>query len=198
MGAAVFKDYTGRFYYLLHPRPTVVVGSLCPNGRINFMPASWNTPVSEEPPTVAVAIDSGNYTRECLDYCGEATLNVLSLDDADLIYGLGSISGRNVDKVSQYGVELVDSVSVKPPGIRKALAVLETKVLSKHRVGESVLYVLQVVKARVREGITDTYGYLLNVVSPALHGSGRYFYGVGSRKEAARKGGFKPKAIPTE
>lgn len=194
----MFRDYTGRFYYLLHPRPTVVVGSVCPNGRVNFMPASWNTPVSEEPPTVAVAIDSSSYTRECLDYCGEATLNVLSLDDADLIYGLGSISGRDVDKVSQYGVELVDSISVKPPGIRKALAVLETKVLSKHRIGESVLYVLQVVKARVREGVVDRYGYLPNVANPALHGSGRYFYGVGSRKEAARRGGFKPKAIPPE
>jgi len=194
----MFRDYAGRFYYLLHPRPTVVVGSVCPNGKVNFMPASWNTPVSEEPPTIAVAIDSSSYTRECLDYCGEATLSILSLDDVDLIYSLGSTSGRDVDKVSQYGVEIVDSITIRPPGIKKALAVLETRVLNKYQVGESVLYVLQVVKVRVREGVADKYGYVLSVVSPALHGSGRYFYGVGPRREAARRGGFKPKTTPPE
>jgi len=194
----VLRDYPGRFYYLLHPRPTVIVGSVCPNGRVNFMPASWNTPVSEEPPTVAVAIDSSSYTRECLDYCGEATLSILSLDDVDLIYSLGSTSGRDVDKVSRYGVEVVDSVAIRPPGIRRALAVLETKVLSRYQVGEAVLYVLRVVKARVREGVADKYGYIIGAASPALHGSGRYFYGVGPRREAARRGELKPKATPPE
>jgi len=185
----MFRDYTGKFYYLLHPRPTVIVGSVCPNGRVNLMPASWNAPVSEEPPTVAVAIDSGSYTRECLDYCGEATLSIPSLEDADLIYLLGTTSGRDVDKVAQYGVELVDSVDVKPPGVKRALAILETRVLGKYQVGESVLYILQVLRARVKEGAADRYGYVLSSVSPALHGAGRYFYRVGSRREAARRGG---------
>ncbi|MCI4446900.1 MAG: flavin reductase, partial [Pyrobaculum sp.] len=56
--------YEGKFYRLLHPRPTVVIASKCPNGRINLMPASWNTPVSEEPPTVAVAVEKEAYTHQ--------------------------------------------------------------------------------------------------------------------------------------
>jgi flavin reductase (DIM6/NTAB) family NADH-FMN oxidoreductase RutF len=192
----MFRNYIGRFYYLLHPRLTVIVGSVCPNGRVNLMPASWNTPVSEEPPAVAVAIDSSSYTRECLDYCGEATLSILSLEDSDLIYLLGTTSGRDVDKVAQYGVELVDSVDVRPPGIKRALAILETRVLSKYQVGESILYILQVLRARVREGVADRYGYTLSTVSPALHGVGRYFYGVGPRREAARRGGYRHKTTP--
>lgn len=185
----MFTEFSGKFYYLLHPRPTVIVGTLCPNGRFNFMPASWNTPVSEDPPTVAVAIDSASYTRECLDYVGEATVNILSLDDVQLVYDLGSVSGRNVDKVSKFGLELAESFTIKPPGLSKALAVLETRVRYRYVVGEAVLYVLEVVRTRIREGVANKYGFLIpEKVNIPLHASGRYFYGVGYRRLAAKKG----------
>lgn len=185
----MLEEFTGKFYYLLHPRPTVVLGTLCPNGRVNFMPASWNTPVSEEPPTVAVAVDSEAYTRECLDYCGEASISVLALEDVQLVFDLGSVSGRTTDKVSLFKLELVDSLTIKPPGISRSLVVLESKVRSKYPIGESVLYLLEVTKARARKGAVDRFGYLFpRGVNIPLHGSGRYFYGVGSLKQAAKKG----------
>jgi len=188
LGDELFEEFAGRFYYLLHPRPTVVIGTLCPNGRTNFMPASWNTPVSEEPPTVAVAVDSEAYTRECLDYCGEASLNILSLDDVQLLYDLGSVSGRDVDKVSRFRLELLESLTIKPPGILRSLAILESKVVGKYLIGESVLYVFEVKKVRVRSGVADKFGFILSEkINIPLHASGRYFYGVGARKLATRK-----------
>ncbi len=184
----MFEEFTGRFYYLLHPRPVVVVGTLCPNGRANFAPVSWSTPVSEEPPAVAIAVDAGAYTRECLDFCGEASLNVLSLDDAQLVYDLGSASGRDVDKVSRFKLELVESESIRPPGLSRSLAILESGAAGRYPVGESVLYVLEVRRARVRRGTADRFGYLLSEgVNVLLHGSGRYFYGVGPRRVAAKR-----------
>ncbi len=166
----------------------LVVGTLCPNGRANFAPVSWNTPVSEEPPAVAIAVGTEAYTRECLDFCGEASLNVLSLDDAQLAYDLGSTSGREVDKVSTFGLELVEGESVRPPGLSRSLAILESRVLGRHPVGETVLYVLEVRRARVRGGVADRFGYLLSEgVNVLLHGSGRYFYGAGPRRVAARR-----------
>jgi flavin reductase (DIM6/NTAB) family NADH-FMN oxidoreductase RutF len=189
VGSDTFTEYSGRFYYLLHPRPTVVVGTVCPNGRANFMPVSWNMPVGEEPPTVALAIGSDAYTRECLDYCGEASLSILGLSDAQLAYDLGSVSGRDVDKVSAFKLGLVESLTVRPPGLSQSLAILESKVVGRYPIGDVVLYVLQVTKARVREGVADRFGFVFSRdVNVLLHGSGRTFYGVGPRVLASRKG----------
>ncbi|MCS7099793.1 MAG: flavin reductase family protein [Sulfolobales archaeon] len=185
----MFEEFTGKFYYLLHPRPTVVVGTLCPNRRANFMPASWNTPVSEEPPTVAIAIDSYAYTRECLDFHGEATLNILELGDAQLVYDLGSVSGREVDKVSRFRLELVESSTIAPPGLARSIAILESRVIGKYPIGETYLYVLEVTSARVRKGVADRFGFLFTEgVNIPLHASGRYFYGVDPRKLVLKKG----------
>lgn len=189
VGSDTFTEYTGKFYYLLHPRPTIVVGTVCPNNRVNFMSASWNMPVSEEPPIIALAIGSEAYTRECLDYCGEASLNILSLEDAQLVYDLGSVSGRDIDKVSTFKLDLVDSITIRPPGLSRSLAIIESKVIGKYPAGEAFLYLLQVTKARVREGVADRFGFLFSKgVNIALHGSGRTFYGVGPRVLASRKG----------
>ena len=56
------------FYRTLHPSLTVVLITKCPNGRLNAMPASWNMPVAEEPPSVAVSVYRGTYTFQCLEH----------------------------------------------------------------------------------------------------------------------------------
>jgi len=42
------------FYLLLHPRPAYLIGSGKVGEKVNFMAASWVSPVSEEPPLVGV------------------------------------------------------------------------------------------------------------------------------------------------
>ena len=180
-------EYRGKFYRLLHPRPTIVVATLCPNGRVNLMPASWNTPVSEEPPTIAVAIYRETYTYECLRHHGEATINVPSHDDIDLVYRLGTVSGRDVDKVRQFNVELVPSEVVKVPGMARALAIYESRAVASYDVGECALYIFEVLKVKVREGVADEWGLDFSKANIPLHGAGRVFHTVNPRKMFARK-----------
>ncbi|GAY26049.1 flavin reductase [Desulfurococcaceae archaeon AG1] len=183
----MYIEYKGKFYRPLHPRPTVVLGTLCKNGRVNLMPASWNTPVSEEPPTVAIAVDKTTYTYECLEYHGEATINVASDTQIQLVYDLGSVSGRSVDKVEKFSVELVPSVKIKPPGLQGSLAILEGRVMSRYPVGEVMLYIFEILLVRVLEGIADEWGLDLSKANLLLHSAGRVFYRVAPTKLFARK-----------
>jgi len=182
-----YEDYGGKFYRLLHPRLTVIVASACPNGRVNLMPASWNTPISEDPPTIGVAVDGGSFTHECLEFSGEATINVPSSDMLNVVYSLGSVSGRDVDKVTAFGVRLVESARIKTPGIDGSLAIYEGRVVNKLEVGEVTFYVFEVLKTRVRRGVADEFGYDFSRVNVLLHGAGRVFHTVNPRKLWARK-----------
>ncbi len=180
-------EYRGTFYRLLHPRPTVIVVSKCPGGKTNMMPASWNTPVSEEPPTIAVAVDKSTYTWTCLEHLPEATINVPSIDDVDLIYRLGSMSGRDVDKTTELGVELAPSERVSVPHMARAIAVYEVRVHSKVDVGEVTLYVFEVLRTLARNGLADEWGIDLSKANIPLHGAGRVFHRVDQRKVYAQK-----------
>lgn len=175
-----------RFYYVLHPSPTVVIVTKCPNGRYNAMPASWNMPVSEEPPSVAVAIDRESYTFECLESHPEATINVPHSGQVDLVYALGSVSGRDVDKVAKYGLKLEESASISVPRWSDAIASIEARVWKKLDVGEVRLYVFEVLGVYVREDLYTRWGWDLTKTSILLHGAGRTFYTVGRRLVAKK------------
>ncbi|MEM1610118.1 MAG: flavin reductase family protein [Sulfolobales archaeon] len=183
----MYIEYRGKFYRPLHPRPTVVLGVICRDGRVNLMPASWNTPVSEEPPTVAVAVDRTTYTYECLEYHGEATINVPSDAQLQLVYDLGSVSGRSVDKVRKFSVELVPSIKIKPPGLQGSIAILEGRVYAKYDVGEVKLYIFEVLLTRILEGLVDEWGIIFDKTNILLHGAGRVFHRVNPIKLFAKK-----------
>ncbi len=182
-----YVEYKHTFYRPMHPRPTVIIGTICPGERINFMPASWNMPVSEDPPTIAVAIDRNTYTYTCLEYNSEATINMASADQYQLAYDLGSVSGREVDKISRFKIEVVSSEVIKPPGLAGSLAIYETRVMSKLDVGEVRVYVFEVLKIRVLEGYVTEYGPDLRKTNILLHGIGRVFYKVDPKAIYAKK-----------
>ncbi len=73
-----------KFYYLLHPRPVVIIGSgSIKNNEINFMACSWITLISEEPETFGFACYKEHYTAELvLKY---RQFSVIVTDNIDLI-----------------------------------------------------------------------------------------------------------------
>ncbi|MEM1607741.1 MAG: flavin reductase family protein [Ignisphaera sp.] len=174
------------FYYLWHPRPVVVILSVCEGGRYNAMPASWITPVSEEPPTIAVAIDRESYTFTCIEYSKEATFNIPSAQHVDVVYKLGSVSGRSVDKIKMFGLSLAKANRVGAPIWQDAIGWLEGRVTSFVDVGEVRLYVFEVLDYYAKADAISEWGWQLQKANPIHHGAGRWFYLVGRHIAASK------------
>lgn len=173
----------GRFYLLLHPRPAYLIGSGRTGERVNFMAASWVTPIAEEPPLVGVAVGVDSYTRELIDAYGEFTVNVLPMDKLDLIYYAGSRSGREEDKTKL--INPVRGEKVQAPVAEAAVGVLECKVSGKVEAQDAIFYVGEVLVARADEGAFDEKrGWDTAKVDIPLHNWGRGFYGLGRFRTA--------------
>jgi Flavin reductase like domain. len=81
----------------------------------------------------------------------------------------------------------VPSDVVKVPTWKDAIAVYETRVMNRLDVGESTLFVFEVLKVKVRPGIADEWGFDFGKVNIPLHGAGRVFHRVEARKLFARR-----------
>ncbi len=169
------------FYLLLHPRPVIVVSTRCPNGRVNLAPIAWITPVAEDEPTIALAVDRSNYTCECIEYCKEAVINIPSIDQAEIVYKLGTTSGREVDKVSSLGIKLESSNKVSVPRWADALGWIEVKLRSSIDIGEVRLFIMDVLDYYAKQDAVTEWGWNLSRTSPLLHVAGRAFASVGRR-----------------
>ena len=157
-----------KYYLLLHPRPAYIIGSGLVGEKVNFMAASWVTPVSEEPPRVAVAVDVESYTHELIEKYGEYTVNVLPVDKLNLVYKVGSTSGREVDKSQWFKYRRGEKVGA--PVILDSLAYLECKVVDTHEAEDVTLFIADVLLAKANiEYFSSQRGWDFKKVNIPLH-----------------------------
>lgn len=119
------------------------------DGKVNTMTISWGHIGIEwgKPIFVAYVRDS-RYTREMLDGSEEFTVNIPYGElDAKILGFCGTKSGRNVDKVRELGLTLVESDNVSVPGIRELPLTLECR----------KLYQLKQETAGIPQDIQDRY-----------------------------------------
>ncbi len=147
------------WYKLLHPRPTYIIAAAHGDKR-SIMAASWVMPVSEEPPRLALAIETESYTYHLIRESGYFSINILFADQLDKIWRAGTISGYDVeDKPSAVGLDLV--MSDHAPIVRGAVAAIISRVWKTISVGDTDLVIGDVLKAELfRENTFDKrYGW---------------------------------------
>ncbi len=182
----------GRWYYLLHPRPAYVLAAAA-GGRVNFMAASWVMPFSEEPPRIVAALEKESLTAEYIRKSGVFTVNVLSVEHVDFIYSAGTMSGREVDKVSLLGAKFAfDTVTGAPRLVEpRPMGFLEVRVFRVYSdLAEDVdLVVGDVVAAYADPGLfNERFGWDLRRARVAMHAAGRGFTTASQLFVARRRG----------
>jgi flavin reductase (DIM6/NTAB) family NADH-FMN oxidoreductase RutF len=115
-------------YLLLNHGPVTLVTSRS-GLRSNVMAASWAMPLDFDPPKVAVVIDRNTLTRELVDAAGEFALNVPPQALAEMVVGVGSVSGREADKWSRFAVGTLPAARIDAPLVAGCIAWLECRVL---------------------------------------------------------------------
>jgi len=131
-----------RAYRILHPKVAFILITKY-GEKVNAMALAWHMPVEES--KLAIAIDRENYSYELLSKSGEFTLNVV--DDVNLIWRVGTTSGRKVDKIKKFGIELEEGVKISTPHIRNARAYLECKVEKEVKMEEHSIVIADIVHA---------------------------------------------------
>ena len=114
---------------LLNHGPTVLVTS-AHDGRRNVMAAAWSMPVEFTPPRIALVIDKTTFTRELVAASGTLGVCIPGAGLADLVYTVGSCSGRDGDKFARFGIACHDSPTLHLPMLQAGCAAwLECRLL---------------------------------------------------------------------
>lgn len=103
--------------------------------KVNSMVIGWGTyGVEWSRPMFVIYIREGRFTREQLDKNPEFTVNIpMGEYDKKIIRICGSESGRNMDKIAEAGMTLVEGQEVSVPGIKEFPLTLECKVVFRQK-----------------------------------------------------------------
>jgi flavin reductase (DIM6/NTAB) family NADH-FMN oxidoreductase RutF len=136
-----------RCYRLLNHGPTTLI-TTANEGRANVMAAAWVMPLDFTPPKVAVVFAQDTYTRFLVDATGEFAINVPPRALAELTQAVGSVGGREVDKIARYSIATFSASMISVPLVEKCVAWLECRVISEPAIQQSYdLFVAEVVAA---------------------------------------------------
>ena len=99
--------------------------------KVNSMVIGWGTlGVNWSRPVFAVYVREGRFTRKQLDQNPEFTINVpVGEFDKKIISICGRQSGRDIDKIQEAGLTLVEPESISVPAVREFPLTLECRVM---------------------------------------------------------------------
>jgi flavin reductase (DIM6/NTAB) family NADH-FMN oxidoreductase RutF len=146
-------------FQYFYPYTVALVGASW-EGRANFMSAAWHSPLSFDPPLFGVMISGKRFTHRLIKEAGEFTVNFLGYDQARLAADLGRTSGRDRDKVKDFGVTLAPSRTIGSPIIAQAYAALECRLAEVRTYGDHDLFVGRVQAVQHEERAFDEGGLL--------------------------------------
>ncbi len=112
----------------------------------NIMALSWWTFVSNKPPMMAICLSKKGYTHELIDETGEFGFHLIGNEYQEMAMKCGRCSGRNTDKVKEFGFLLQDADVIGTKLIDRYKIALECKVVSSMEASDHWLYIAEIVK----------------------------------------------------
>ena len=140
----------------------VYIISTWDKGRPTGCTANSAMQITSDPATIAVSINHGNYTNECINRTGRFAISVLSEQSDPQIIGIfGFQSGRDVNKFDSVPFEVKGYL----PVVKDSCAFMSCEVIDKMETATHTVFLGRVVDMDVLKDETPmTYAYYHNVV----------------------------------
>lgn len=160
---------------ILAPRITVLITTIDKTGIVDVAPYSFVTPVSFDPPTIAIAIAPQRHTMDNIKETKEFVINVPTSELARSIMASAKPYRKDLDKIKESWLSTTESKKVKPPRINECMAWMECTLDWVKPCGDHNLVVGKIVKADwktdcEKDGMIDLNKYPL-----AMHLGGKTF-----------------------
>ena len=169
---------------LLGGGPVVLVTTAF-HGNHNVMPAAHVTPLSHDPPLVGLAVHPTRHTHDMIKASEAFALNIPSRDLLDHCQYLGSVSGRELDKLQLTKLPTFGARRIDAPLLEGCVGYLECSVEDAYPTGDHTLFVGKVIAAQVEADAFDGTWRLDEAGLKPLHFLGMNLYALlGERLEA--------------
>ncbi len=140
------------------PVPAVLVTSIGKDGRVNVFTVGWTGVACTKPPMVTIAVRKERLSYENIRGTGEFVINLTTRDMLKMTDFCGCRSGRTIDKIKHFGLELEAGVDVGVPSLVKSPVALECKVCSVTELGSHDLFIAEIVRNKVEKSLIDGSG----------------------------------------
>jgi flavin reductase (DIM6/NTAB) family NADH-FMN oxidoreductase RutF len=172
-----------KYNRLINHSPVLLVTTI-KRGKPNVMAMAWYSPLSKNPPLIGVILDQKNYTHRLVEGSGELVLNLPHRDLIREVYFCGSISGREVDKFAETGLNAEASHIVKPPLVTECIAHIECEVEELNVAGDHTIFVVKPRLCLAEKSLFDeTWDTSIPSASGIHHLGGPFFLSDGPRVE---------------
>ncbi|MEX1255277.1 MAG: flavin reductase family protein [Dehalococcoidia bacterium] len=160
---------------LLGGGPVVLVTTAW-RGNYNVMPAAYTTPLSFNPPLIGIAVHASRHTHDMIKYSEEFALNIPTRELLDHCQYLGSVSGRDLDKLDLTKLPTFRARKVDAPLLEGCVGYIECGVSDAYVIGDHTLFVGKVVAAQAEKDAFDETWLLTDPELKPLHylGLNRY------------------------
>ncbi|MCL2065253.1 MAG: flavin reductase family protein [Candidatus Cloacimonetes bacterium] len=123
------------------PHPVSLICVQTPEGKTNLTTVSWWTYLENDPAYIGFSIWNKSYTCEVLLKCGKAVLSIPSAAIAEETLKCGSVSGRVVDKVKDFAIDLIEAPVKYPVHSRLAFICGVEKNI---KIGDCIFFICKV------------------------------------------------------
>lgn len=113
------------FLALVVPRPIGWISSLDAAGNVNLAPYSFFNAISSRPPFVMFSSSAHKDSQRNVEETGEFVANLATYDLREEVNATSLTAAPGVDEAALVGLEMIASIAVKPPRVKRSPVALE-------------------------------------------------------------------------